>query len=463
MDVLVLVLILCGGLLVGAGGVWLLLGPRARSLHSANQQAVAARAQLEERLLGRELQLNAFKLELKQRDDALASLRQENSTSQATASALQARMEEQRNAYEEKLELLNQAKEKLSDAFKALSADALRTSNESFLKMAGADMDHRRKAIEDMVKPLKESLETMERNRTEAYSGLTEQVTSLANTQVRLQAETSNLVRALRAPIVRGRWGELQLKRVVELAGMVEYCDFEQQTTVDTEDGRLRPDMIVRLPSERLIVVDAKVSLSAYLEALEAPDEATRLAHLKNHAVQVRQHLQRLGLKSYAQQFAQAPEFVVAFLPAETFFSAALEQDPSLIEFGVEQGVILATPTTLIALLKAVAYGWRQERIAQNAQAISDQGRLLYERIRTMSDHFDDVRKNLERTVDCYNRMAGSLESRVLVAARRFKDLSAATGDDIDALELIDLAPRQLQSPEMSLTAGTSFAGRCDP
>lgn len=455
MDVLVLVLILCGGLLVGAGGVWLLLGPRARSLQVLAHEATAAKAQLEERLLGRDQQLTAFKIELKQRDDSLSVLRHENATLQATLSALDARMEEQRKAHEEKLELLNKAREKLSDTFKALSAEALRTNNESFLQLAGADMEHRRQAIEEMVKPLKESLESMERNRTEAYAGLSEQVSSLANTQIRLQAETSHLVRALRAPVVRGRWGELQLKRVVELAGMVEYCDFEQQTTVETEEGRLRPDMVVRLPSERLVVVDAKVSLSAYLESLEAGDEETRTARLKEHAMQVRLHLQRLGAKSYAQQFPQAPEFVVAFLPAETFFSAALEQDPALIEFGVEQGVILATPTTLIALLKSVAYGWRQEKLAQNAHVISEQGRLLYERIRTMADHFDDVRKNLERTVDCYNRMAGSLESRVLVTARRFKELSAATGDDIEAAELVDLAPRQLQSPEMTLTAGS--------
>jgi len=338
----------------------------------------------------------------------------------------------------EKIALLNEAQQKLSDAFKALSADALRSNNQAFLGLA-----------DQTLKPLKESLATanariqqIEVARESAYTLLTEQVKSLAISQSQLHAETANLVRALRAPATRGRWGEMQLRRVVEMAGMVEYCDFEEQPSVNTEDGRLRPDMIIRLPNNRRIVVDSKVSLAAYLDAVEAADEPTRVNRLTHHAAQVRSHIGRLSKKEYWAQFEHAPEFVVAFLPGEAFFSAALEHDGSLIEHGVNQRVILATPTTLIALLKAVAYGWRQEAAAENAKEIAALGSEIYDRLRVFLDHFLKTGDNLDRAVEAYNKAAATLESRILVTARRIKQKGATSAPDLPTPDLIERSVR---------------------
>ncbi len=398
----------------------------------------------------------------------LQVLRDQQSRSATRMASMETQLTQERKATAEKLAVLDEAQARFSDAFKALSAEALRHNNTSFLELAkstlektqeGArhDLEKRQTAIDSLVTPMRESLDKvdakiteLEKARASAYEGLTTQVRSLAETQNYLRSETSNLVRALRSPIVRGRWGEIQLRRVVELAGMTEHCDFIEQTTVHTEEGRLRPDLVVRLPAGKTIVVDAKASLNAYMEALEAADDEARIARLQHHAVQVRGHIEKLSRKAYWEQFENAPDFVVLFLPGEVFFSAALERDPMLIEFGADRKIILATPTTLIALLRAVCFGWRQEKIAQNAREISQLGSELYKRFADLSGHVTKLGKSLSHSVEAYNKTVGNLESRVLVSARKFKELGAAPmGMEIEILPQVEQIAREMQAPEL--------------
>ena len=377
----------------------------------------------------------------------------------------------------ERLKTYADAEAKMRDAFQAMSAEALKSNNQAFLALAESrlrearseatsDIDSRKKAIDDLVAPLAKVIEQVdrelkdsERRRVETSAALMQRLSALDTMGRDLRGETARLIDALKRPGVRGRWGELQLKRVVELAGMIEHCDFDEQHTLVSTNGdrRMRPDVVVNLPGGKHVIVDAKVPLDAYLKALEAPDEATRQTLLADHARQVRTHLTQLSSKDYAAHIPSSPEFVVMFLPGEMFFSAALEQDPSLIEFGVDLRVIPASPTTLIALLRAVAYGWQQEAMGENARKISELGRGLYDAVRVLGTHFDTLGARLKSSLEAYNQAVGSLEGNVLVKARRFKELQATNGhEEIKVLEPIDRVPRMLQARE--LTDGLPFA-----
>ncbi len=394
---------------------------------------------------------------------ALKALRNERDEARSRLADVETRRELEGQAAAERVAELKELRETFESTFKALSSDALQKNNQQFLDLArqvfgrlqeGAkgDLEKRQQAISELVAPIRKSLEqvdekiqAVEKARTSAYAGLQEQVRSLLESQGKLQTETNNLVFALKTPSVRGRWGEMQLKRTVEFAGMIENVDFVQQESTESEGGRLRPDLIVRLPGGKNIVVDAKAPLDAYLQALESTEGDEAVRQLKRHARQIREHIKALGSKQYWRQFDPSPEFVVIFLPGEAFFSAALEQDPELIQYGTGENVLLATPTTLIALLKAAAYGWRQEAIADQAKEISALGRELYERLATQTEHFADVGKALKRAVNSYNKSLRSMESRVLVTARKFETLASdgkkRLPDELEQVEEMPLEP----------------------
>lgn len=460
-----LLLSILGGTLLGGSIVWFILTAKLQTIREKTKNdLIAERASIVEQLRNKDQRLEELKKEIADRDRTLTTTQTQLTQAHTQTARLETQLSELQQQTAEKISLLttaqDRAQQQLTDTFKALSSQALQENNQSFLKLAEANLSKfqtaatgeltlKQQAIEEVVSPLKSSLtkvetylQSLENKRVSAYSQLTEQISSLASSQSQLQKETANLAKALRSPTVRGRWGELQLKRVVELAGMSEHCDFTQQVT--KVDG-LRPDMLIQLPGQRQIIVDAKAPLSSYLSSLEAVDESDRTQKLQSHAKQVRRHLTQLSQKAYWQQFQPTPEFVVLFLPGEIFFSAALEQDPSLIESGIEQRVILATPTTLIALLKAVSYGWQQEKVTENAKEISRLGQELYDRTRTFAKHMQKMRKGLDTTVDSFNKAVGSLESRVLVSARKLQTLGAGSGDDIDSIQSLEKMPRLLQ------------------
>ncbi|MHB1605527.1 MAG: DNA recombination protein RmuC [Leptospirales bacterium] len=451
------------GLVLGVFLAGIGMTVRGRIHESALKEEISVLKSVSERLDHRLTELGEEKTRLGLRLEEEISLR----------SAAEARIGEERRITQEKLVLLDETRKQLSSAFQALSSEALQHNNRAFLELAQqnlgtfqaqakGDLDLRQQKFDELVKPLKESLtkvdtriQELEVERKSAYASLSEQVRSLVEDHLpRLHSETGGLMKALRQSAVRGRWGEIQLRRVVEMSGMQDHCDFYEQVTKNDDEARIRPDLIVRLPGNKRIVVDSKAPLSAYLEASETEDEALRKSRLADHARQVRTHISELGRKSYWEQFQPSPEFVILFLPGEMFYSAALQEDPSLIEFGVGERVIPATPTTLIALLRAVAYGWQQESIAQNAREISELGRELHKRLATFTQHWDSVGKSLGKAISAYNLATGTLETRVLVSARKFRDLQSTGPDgELPQPSSIETLPRQIIAPEVTPSA----------
>ncbi len=454
---------------MAAGGLVVSLASRSKARRErqlAIADATAENVALKARLGSREEQIASLNMQLREAGDTIKELQEQLQQELDSHAKLETRLDSERKAAEEKLQLLEDTRAKMTETFKALSAEALDSNSQSFLELAKtrleqfqelaqSDLKSRQEAIGEMVKPIKESLGNMdtklqkiEIERSEANASLKKQLELMSESQVNLQKETGNLVRALHQPTVRGRWGEIQLRRVVEMAGMLNYCDFQEQQQAVTEDGALRPDLIVRLPGGKNIVVDAKAPLEAYLSAVDSQDEDERQSFLKQHARQISDHINKLSLKGYWEQFDPTPELVVMFLPGETFFSAALEQDPSLIEKGVDQRVIIASPTTLIALLRAVAYGWQQEKLAENAREISNLGRELYERTSVFSDHMAKLGSNLDSAVSAYNSAVGSFETRLFTSARKFIDLGISSKKEIGEQSPIETTARKLTTAE---------------
>lgn len=455
------------GAVIGGVIVWIIASSRLKWFYSkqiAEEQMRSSdqKNELEARAKSAEAVNTELRQQVGQKDETLDRLRDElNAERQIRVEAL-TKLEAAQKSFEEQRALIEAMKKEMTDTFNALSSAALKSSSEDFLRLASealgkvvsdtkGKLGEHQAAMDGMIKPLSETLKryeeqirAMEENRHKAYGSLEEQLRTLASTHENLQRETSNLVSALRKPQVRGRWGEMQLRRVAELSGMSMHCDFTEQISVDTDKGRIRPDMIVHLPMEREIVVDSKVSLEAYLDAIAAQTEEEKKAKMEKHAQQVRAHMIKLAAKDYWSQFEKSPEFVVLFIPGEAFLSPAVEIDNRLIEDGIEKRIIIATPTTFIALLRAIAYGWRQEQITKNAQQISMLGKELYERMSTVAKYFGDLGSAIERSITTYNKVIGSMESRVLPSIRKFRELGATGAEDIPVLEQIDQKPRNL-------------------
>lgn len=449
--VLAVIGLVCG-LALGAALGYLYAG---RHAHAGEASAREASAALEQRVIG-------LSESLASRESESKDLREQLSEARTGQAVLSTRLESaERNVLEQK-KLLDDAQVKLRDAFAAVSADALSRNNEKFLQLAResfavlskeatGSLDQRKAQIEGLLKPMQEllgqyqnRLGDIEKSRTESYSMLREQLGTLAETQRALNTQTGQLVTALSRPTTRGQWGEISLRRLVELAGMSNRCDFVEQASIDTEDGRLRPDMVVHMPGGRDVIIDCKTTLDAFLDAAAATDADAHRACLQRHAQQVRNRCRELSQKSYWSQFKLSPEYVVMFLPGEAFLYAALEMDGSLIEEGLKNRVIIATPTTLIALLRAIEYGWRQEAISENAEQIRSLGKDLYDRIATLGAHFEKLGKAIGGTVGAYNQAVGSLELRVLSTARKISELGAHTEKQVPELDVVDARAREL-------------------
>jgi DNA recombination protein RmuC len=440
----------------------------ARLKHTQSQAlAEAEKRQLEERLISRNEKIAQLERDILLKETEFQGLQRKYEELLQNLAQHRTLLDKERELSAQRLKDFEAAKEQFSNSFKALASETLKQSNTSFLELAQthfsqfheiakSDLEKRETSITNLLKPVQEFLnrfdskiQDLEKARVGAYEGLSQQVRSLMELQTQLKSETNNLVRALSNPGVRGRWGETQLRRVIELSGMLNYCDFQEQVSVDSGDGKLlRPDVIVKLPQGKTLVIDAKAPLSAYLEAMELDEEIPRKERLMRHAKLMRSHISELSKKSYWAQFDDSLEFVLMFIPGDSFYQSALEVDADLIEYAFKNNVIPVTPASLISLLKAVAYGWRQEGLAQNAQKISELGKELYQRLGVMSSHFEGLGKNLTRAVESYNKTVSSLESRVLSSARKFKELSV---DDSSAplpesIEPIEVQTRQLRS-----------------
>lgn len=435
------------GFLIGAGFAWVMV-------RGHETRTAAAEARVEE-----------VRQQLKEAREDFETLRERLRQAETARAAADTRVSEAEKNLVEQKALLDEAKTKLSDTFRSLAAEALAGNNRGFLILAeekfkalkedaATDLETRKKAIETLVQPLSETLSAyqkeakeLEEKRIRELTSVGEQLKTLTTVQTTLQSETARLVNALRSPQVRGRWGEIALRKTAELAGMSPHCDFVEQESVTTEDGRFRPDMVVKLPAGREVVVDSKVPLGGFLEALDAKTDEEREAALAKHASQVNQHVAKLASKEYWDQFAAAPEFVVLFIPNDSFLAAAAEKDPTLVESALTRKVVIATPTTFIALLRAIAYGWRQELVAESAQRISALGQELSDRMGTLVEHLIKVGKAMGNAVESYDAAVASFESRILPSARKFKELGAGGKKEIEELRPIGRIPRAPSAP----------------